>query len=178
MSDFLKETFRPYTKEEQAALSRYHVQRFIVALITLAVVAVIAMFAFLSKAITYTPYQGTWVAEEDLADGFHSSDSYLEFKQGTVFRSGDWLGTMRSANGKQYITVNAPVGPIDWSLRVNDDTLKVEYTVPAHSLVASYQYGQTIYPPQISDKDRQRQLTYIRISQKTDLTREERDELY
>lgn len=161
MSDFLKEVFRPNTPEEEKVIGRLVWRKTVVNLLFLAAVVVVAGIVLgsvlFSKVLTYAPYRGTWIAAEELADGFHAEDRYLECNSNEVLLNGQPYGTMKTRDGKQFLSAKDCYG----DLTIADDTLTVAYTLP-----------------EVTEEAEQQVDTYIRISRKTGLTQEERDEMY
>lgn len=189
MSNFLKETFRPYTEEERQVINRHHRQRAVAGLIGMAIMLVVMLIVLAPMISTRTRLAGTWIAFDEHADGFQPEDAVLEFRDGVFYRNGKNAGMPKTENGRLLIHVQAPAGKYDKFLSVNDEILTIEYEPPRSAFsysndaitgVASMDWA-AIYAVQQSasdNEDRRVVETYVLISRETGLTDEQLDELY
>ncbi len=190
MSNFWKDTFRPYTEEEAQGIRRHHRQKAVAGLLGMALSLVLLGIFALSNLAAQRPYQGTWIAYDDHADGFHPEDRWLELREGEFYLNGSHYGKLTRKDGKDIIPVHAPAGQYNRYLSVNGDVLTIEYQPPRTGLVNSSAYTS---PYAFTDpastaaiqsilsqmqEDRRVVDMYVRISEESNLTKEQRSQLY
>ncbi len=195
MSNFLKETFRPYTEEERLVLRRHYRRRAVLGVISIAITLVAMLIVLLPMGLNRLAMAGTWVAAEDHADGFHPGDYVMEFKDGAFYHNGDLIGMPQQKSGRNVITIHAPAGQYDKTVTVEGDVLTIEYDLPRSAYVSTgSQYAGAysgfidpsstawvagIVARQNADSEsRHRVETYVRVSRETGLTDEQLAELY
>lgn len=190
MSNFLKDTFRPYTEEEAQGIRRHHRQKAVTGLFGMALALILLGVFALSNLVARRPYQGTWIAYDDHADGFHPEDRWLELREGEFYLNGSHYGSLARDDGKDIIPVHAPAGKYNRYLSVSGDVLTIEYELPRTGLVNSSAYTspQGFIDPAspaaiqsiLSQTQEERRIVemYVRISEESNLTGEQRSQLY
>lgn len=172
---FLQETFRSPTPEERNAIRRYRNQRLVVSLATVAVLVLVLGVFLLTRAAAYQQLAGTWVAQADYTDGFHRDDVYLEFRNGAFYRSGSLYGRLQNQDGEQVMLVHSALGQYSCQLHPEGDRLEIEYTPPR---VATVYTGSSFYAGATGLTGERVVDVYIRISKDSNLTAQEREQLY
>ena len=191
LADYLSDTFRAPTEDELAYEWRRFRQRMIILAITLIFCAICGGLYGLSRLSENRIMQGTWVLKEHYEDGFHSDDTYLEFKGSECYRSGERYGSLTHRDGKLIIPFTTAFGRRERTLSFQGDILTIEYkgsTVPVTLPVGGNNIGSPYGPGSGNDilnqiinanrVDAKIVDTYVRISPQCDLTEEQRDELY
>lgn len=184
MNEFLKETFRPDTEDEIAAIRRYRRRRAVVGLAGLVLALILLGLLTLSRTATRNTYRGTWIAYDDFADGFHPEDDYLELRDGDFYLNDNHYGKLERENGRDVIPVRAPAGFYYRYLSVRGDELTVEYQLPQTSYLnssVSVSFSSTAdIAKLVKDQEAERHIVemYVRISEDCRLTEAQRDELY
>lgn len=188
MSNFLKDTFRPYTEEEAQGIRRHHRQKAVIGLFGMALALILLGVFALSNLAARHPYQGTWIAYDDHADGYQPEDRWLELREGEFYLNDNHYGTLKREQGRDIIPVHAPAGKYNRYLSVNGDVLTIEYELPRTGLVNSSAYTSNFTDPAspaviqsiLSRMQEERHIVdiYVRISEESNLTGEQRSQLY
>lgn len=191
-----------YTEEEQRGIDKYLWRRFVFGMAAAGVMLVLILAGYACSgtaiACSQSRYGGTWILEEDYADGFDGDDRVLEFRYEenrygdnvfALYIDGSREGEARS--GVRGIEVDAEKiihsyfvkRDVTYRLFPDKDRMTLEYEdyeyTESPDVISSVIGGEfdITYPiPEIREFEVTE--TYIRISEKTGLTEEQRDALY
>lgn len=190
LAEYLDDTFSPSRENERAFDWRLFRQRMIFLAAVILFCLLCAGLHTLSRITEPLTMQGTWVLQEDLADGFHPEDTCMEYKDGTLYCNGSYYGTPVKQDGRLIIRDTAPAGREAHTLSFHGNTMKLTYrATPAYSpntnSTGSSTGAEAYGFRSISELNNRSAMsgqmieeTYIRISMECGLSEEERSSLY
>lgn len=180
MNEFLKETFRPDTEAEREGIRRHYRRKAVIGIAGMLFALVLLALFLLPKHFFAQQLQGTWIPAAQYEDGYHAEDDQLEFRDNYFYLNGSKYGMLVMKDGQNYIPVYAPLGQFNRYVSVKGDTLTIRYTPPksAYNHTGDLFNVATVAQIVSSSKPEEVVDTYIRISDRYDLTPEQRDALY
>ena len=185
MSGFLKDTFRPFTAEEEQGIHRYRHQKAICSLICGTLLLILIGVCALIDSVAQRSYTGTWVFSPNHIDGFQPEDSWLEMRDGEFYLNGSHYGSLTREDGLDFIPVQTPIGNYNRYLSIENNVLTIRYKPPRPDKSSDNNFTYDSIEPtdlgSIFDRvqgDVEILNMYTRISRKTNLTEEQRSKLY
>lgn len=160
------DAFPTYTKEERDAIRKHRRSNRSFFLLVLMVVIVIGLLfsglIFLLRSIQFSPMQGTYVLLQDHQDGFHPEDNYLEIDGTACYWNGIHQGQLKRENEDWYFPFLPLFQPTYQQAQWEGEQLTLTHRIP---------------DPPVGTPTTQKQV-YVRITRKSGLSEEQRDELY
>jgi|GEM_PF-1800011 len=181
-----------YTEEERRGVNKFLGRRAAFGCFGV-ILGLLVMIGFwsceMAVVCTRSKIEGTWVAAEDYSNGFDDDDNFIEFRyegvrrdeKGVVlYMNGSKKGEVRLKEGRRAVETRqtgmlaSPNREITIWITVSDDKVTLEYTDysrPFYQTDGGGMYWGRETATEITE-------TYVRISEDTGLSEEQRDALY